>query len=183
MFKAPKLNRRSILSMGGSALVTTPAASLTSGCEALFVTKDRGAHPSAPKAGDMVVAKPLNSPWGEFEIGEQYYTCAVTGQKKHCREHPNGNHPFFRVVRFALISESQISVLAQAGFYQEVPPLADPQYPSYRSFYVDFLAVPDEYASLKTFISDDSRKIKMHTSHISYSELKKAIRSRQEVFV
>jgi hypothetical protein len=175
----PRPNRRRAiqLGMGATLAAQTPVAAST-GCEMLLFVKDLG----EAKAGDVCVVVPINHPWGDLELGGPHYTCAESGQLKHVSEHPNGNHAFWRVVRFTNINLSQASVFKAIGFEQERLH-DDPLPPTYRAFYIDFAKLTDQHAALREHILDDSRKLPIHVCDMSYAELKKLISARREVFV
>lgn len=98
-------------------------------CEILLCVKDMGNSGNlaidshAPKQGDVVDVHPDEWSWGQCELG-----VVVNGN-------PNGNHPFFRVIKLPNVS------VAQAARMTTPEVDIDPQNPSpylqYRAFFLD----------------------------------------------
>ena len=119
-------------------------------CEILLCVKDRGTSgvllidSHAPKQGDVVCVSPDGFQWGAAELGQ-----VIDGN-------PNGNHPFFRVIKLPNVTILQASNL----LFREVD--VDPQNPSpylqHRARYLDRTKInPATQAALKSYWDDDAR--------------------------
>lgn len=98
-------------------------------CEILLCVRNMGTtgdlaiDSKAPKQGDVIAVQPDGWAWGACELGQ-----IVQGN-------PNGNHPFFRVIKLPNVTVAQASNMLSS----EVD--TDPQNPSpylqYRARYLD----------------------------------------------
>lgn len=119
-------------------------------CEILVCVRDKGISGDllidshAPQQGDVVDVHPDGWNWGAAELGQ-----VLQGN-------PNGNHPFFRVIKLANVTEAQ----AASMLAPEID--ADPQNPSpylqYRGKYLDKTKInPVTAKALWDYWNDDGR--------------------------
>lgn len=119
-------------------------------CEILLCVKDRGnsgvllIDSHAPKQGDVVLVKPDGWQWGAAELGT-----AVQGN-------PNGNHPFFRIIKLPNVTVAQASNMLTPEI--DIDPQVPSAYLQYRGRFLDKSKVPP--ATMQALIdnwNDDGR--------------------------
>lgn len=116
-------------------------------CEILLCTRDMGntgdpvIDNKKPKQGDVICVQADGWAWGKCELGIN-----VPGN-------PNGNHPFFRVVKLPKVSVAEASNLLAPE--ADVDPLKPSPYLQYRARYLDKTKIPA--GALKNHILDDLR--------------------------
>ena len=103
-------------------------------CEILLCVKDMGKSGNlaidshAPKQGDVVDVHPDGWPWSVCELG-----VSVQGN-------PNGNHPFFRVIKLPNVSVAQASNMLTPEF--DASPQNPSPYLQYRGRFLDKSKIP-----------------------------------------
>ncbi len=116
-------------------------------CEILVCVKDMGksgvlaVDSHAPKQGDVIDVHPDGWAWGACELGQ-----IVQGN-------PNGNHPFFRVVKLPNVTELQASNMLTPE--QDVDPQNPSPYLQYRARFLDRTKINP--GLFQTYWDDDAR--------------------------
>jgi hypothetical protein len=116
-------------------------------CEILVCVKDRDlTNHHAPRQGDVVDVHADGWVWGACEMGR-----VIQGN-------PNGNHPFFRIIKLPNVTVAQASSMLSPEL--DVDPLKPSPYLQFRAFFLDrtkivhpgLLANWDEDARVNGFV-------------------------------
>lgn len=130
-------------------------------CEILICVKDRSNSGNLvwdskmPKQGDVVTVQADGWAWGTAELGQ-----TVQGN-------PNGNHPFFRVVKLPNVTVSQASVMMAPEV--DVDPQKPSPYLQYRAFFLDRSKIP--VGAFRTHWDDDARAQGFITLNLTAAQL------------
>lgn len=119
-------------------------------CEILVCVKDKGTSGNllidskAPKQGDVIDVHPDGWQWGLAELGQ-----VVPGN-------PNGNHPFFRVIKLPNVTVAQASNMLSPEL--DVDPQNPSPYLQYRARYLDKVKIANLVSkTLRDYWLDDLR--------------------------
>lgn len=119
-------------------------------CEILLCVKNMGtsgvqaSDSHQPKQGDVVAVQPDGWPWGACELGQ-----VVQGN-------PNGNHPFFRIIKLPNVTVAQASNMLTPE--QDLDPQNPSPYLQYRARFLDKTKIsPATAQTLLNYWNDDGR--------------------------
>lgn len=176
--------------------------------EILLCVKDRGTgrdpvwDARAPKAGDVIAVVPDGHGWGSLELGghkwgevahhnahqnphnlqlgDRYYIDEATRHAKPIKHHRNGNHDFFRVIKFPNCTVAQLETLTAP----EVN--SDSRRPSpflqFRSHFIDKSKLPaDAMKAFHDHWQDDERDAQHLTLTCNWAQVQAVISQRQPV--
>lgn len=120
-----------------------------------------------PKQGDVVTVQENGWPWSDAELG-----VPIKGN-------PNGNHPFFRVIKLPNVPVSVGTQLMSSEV--DTDPLNPSPYLQYRGFYLDKTKIPGSFSAVKANIADDLRTNGFVTSSMSATQFQSLISQRTPV--
>jgi hypothetical protein len=124
--------------------------------EILLCVKNRNVlDPRAIKRGDVIVVKPDGWGWSDAELGKP---SRVLDENRQEKDNPNGNHPFFRVLKFSNITVNQVLNAGLLDPEQDVDPQNPSPYLQYRAKYLDYTKIPPATMQvLLDYWDDDGR--------------------------
>jgi hypothetical protein len=116
-------------------------------CEVLVCVKNQGTtgvlatDSHMPKQGDVVFVAPDGWTWGVCELGQIV------------ANNPNGNHPFFRILKLANVTVAQASNMMTPEL--DIDPQNPSPYLQYRGRFLDKTKIPA--GVLSDYLTDDTR--------------------------
>lgn len=143
-------------------------------CEILVCVKNKGqtgnlaVDSRMPKQGDVVSVHPDGWSWGACELG-----VVVQGN-------PNGNHPFFRVIKLPNVTVAQAARMLSPE--TDVDPLHPSPYLQYRAFFLDKSKInPTTQKALWDNWNDDGRTNGFITLNYTATQINNIVTQRTPV--
>jgi len=134
-------------------------------CEILLCVRDmRNVAWPYPQQGDVIAVVPDGWRWGACELGQ-----AVEGN-------PNGNHPFWRIIKLPNVTVAQASNLLAPE--RDTDPQGPSPYLQYRQFYFDKTKIPAGQIALLQNLADDLRTNGFVTLNFTAAQLANVISRR-----
>lgn len=117
-----------------------------------------------PQQGDVIDVHPDGWAWGACELGQ-----VVPGN-------PNGNHPFWRIIKLPNVTVAQASNLLAPE--KDADPLNPSPFLQYRGFFFDKSKIPVQQIALLQNLADDLRTNGFITLNFTAAQLSNIVSQR-----